>query len=132
MKISTTLALYSIQEDLDDSIFYKIAKANIAKEAWDILEVKYGVRGSNINGHQAQSKSFDEVFALVELTRVTKVAENIVWVAKDHKEIDEEDKFDDLEVIVEEEADIVEVKEVSQEMKYNDDKLERSTNASTM
>lgn len=40
------LALYFISEALDDSNFYKIAKANTSKKVWDILKIIHDERSN--------------------------------------------------------------------------------------
>ena len=42
------LALYYIQQALDDNIFYVIAEANTTREAWESLKRKFYVRRSYI------------------------------------------------------------------------------------
>ena len=39
-------SLYYIQQALDDNIFYVIAEASTAREAWKSLKRKFDVRGS--------------------------------------------------------------------------------------
>ena len=46
---TNALALYLIQQSLDDSIFLKIAATNASKEAWDILNEEFNVGGSSTN-----------------------------------------------------------------------------------
>ena len=42
-------ALFLIQQGFDESIFPKIVASTKSKEAWDILEMAYSERRSNIN-----------------------------------------------------------------------------------
>jgi hypothetical protein len=42
---------------LDESILPKFAAETRSKEAWNILEMTYSERGSNIDHHQVKSQS---------------------------------------------------------------------------
>lgn len=46
------LALYYIQQDLDESIFIKVATPTTTKEAWEILKITFNLRrATSINNY---------------------------------------------------------------------------------
>ena len=56
-KKNDAATLFLIQQGLDESILPKVAATTRSKEAWNILEMTYNERGSNIDHHQVKSQS---------------------------------------------------------------------------
>ena len=70
-----SFALYYIQQALDDNIFYIIAEANTAREAWESLKRKFDVRGR----YMAESQPL--TFQQINLQKQQKIVKLFVNLA---------------------------------------------------
>lgn len=99
-----SLALYLIQQSMDDSIFYKISKENTSKKVWDIFKMAYSKRWSNPNLCQDPLQIVEVKHVVLEEIKddeEVNVLSTIVEVAKDEvEELPSEVKEDDEQFLV--------------------------------
>lgn len=112
-------SLYYIQQALDDNIFYVIAEANTAREAWESLKRRFDVRGRYMAESQPTNISEDKFTEAAEDSQIICKSHNCVDILNDENDAGtkEEDEavvsciaaveFEEVEFFIDKGVDVV-------------------------